>query len=266
MSSAFEDNIYAALRMWRMDMIIQADLPLSIVLPTFNERENIGPLIREIYQVMGEEAQVVVVDDDSPDGTWAVVEEMTGTYPNLKLIRRRGERGLVSALNKGIASSSGEVVVWLDCDFSMPAQKIKDLYAGILQGYDMVIGSRFVDGGGVEIVTGSRDTPLAFFMSSLLNAFIQRVLGPQIKDYTSGFVAVRRQVLEKIRLTGDYGEYFIELACRVHRLGYRVREIPYISPARRQGTSKTGTHFFHYLKIGSKYIRRTWKLRFSAKS
>jgi len=238
---------------------------ISIILPTYNERENIAPLIQQIYQVMGEEAEVIVVDDDSPDGTWAVVEEIAAAHPSLTLIRRKEERGLVSALNKGIASSTAEVVAWLDCDLSMPPQKIRELYEGILQGYDMVIGSRFVDGGGVEIVTGSQDTPLAFFLSSLLNSFIRLILGPQIKDYTSGFVAVRQPVLENIKLTGDYGEYFIELAYQGHRQGYRILEIPYISPARRKGISKTGTHAFHYLRRGSKYVWRTLKLRFSPK-
>jgi len=237
---------------------------ISIVLPTFNESENIGPLIEEIYRVMGEDAEVIVVDDDSPDGTWAVVEEMVGAYPSLLLIRRKEERGLVSALNKGIASSSAEVVAWLDCDFSMPPQKIRDLYTGILQGYDMVIGSRFVEGGRVDSVAGSQDTPLAFFMSSLLNSFIQLVLGSQTRDYTSGFVAVRRPVLEKVRLRGDYGEYFIELAYRTRRLGFKILEVSYVSPPRRKGTSKTGSHLFHYLKRGSKYVWRTFKLRFSA--
>ncbi len=238
--------------------------PISIVLPTFNERENIGPLIGEIYRVMGEDAQVVVVDDDSPDGTWSVVDGMTAAHPNLLLIRRKDERGLVSALNAGIASSSADVIAWLDCDFSMPPQKIRDLFDGILQGYDMVIGSRFVEGGRVDSAAGSQDTPLAFFMSSFLNSFIQLVLGRQTKDYTSGFVAVRRTVLDKVKLTGDYGEYFIELAYRSRRLGFKILEIPYTSPPRRKGTSKTGTHVFHYLKRGSKYVWRTLKLRFSA--
>ncbi len=236
---------------------------ISIILPTYNERENIGLLIQQVYQAMGEEAEVVVVDDDSPDGTWAVVEEMAAAHPALTLIRRKEERGLVSALRKGIDSSKADVVAWLDCDLSMPPAKIKELCEGVAQGYDMVIASRFVNGGGVEIVTGSQDTPLAFFMSFLLNSFVRRVLGPQVKDYTSGFVAVRRRVLEDIRLTGDYGEYFIELAYRAYRHGYRILEIPYISPARRQGTSKTGSHLFHYLRRGSKYIWRTLRLKLS---
>ncbi|MGQ9672344.1 MAG: polyprenol monophosphomannose synthase [Candidatus Aminicenantales bacterium] len=238
-------------------------LRLSVILPTYNERENIGPLVRQIYGATGEETEVIVVDDDSPDRTWAVVEAMRSEYPNLKLIRRRRKSGLVSALNEGIANSSGEVVAWMDCDLSMPPSKLRDLCQGIVDGYDMAIGSRFVPGGGVEIITGSQDTALAFFMSYVLNFFIQRLLGKRIKDYTSGFIALRRSVLDRIPLRGDYGEYFIELSYRALRLGYRILEIPYLSLARRKGTSKTGTHFFHYLKRGSKYVWRTLKLKSS---
>ncbi len=264
MSLVCDIIVHSALRVRGMESSVSNKTRISIILPTFNECENIGPLIREIYRVIGKDAQVVVVDDDSPDGTWSVVEEMMGAYPSLLLIRRKGEKGLVSALNEGIATSSAEVVAWLDCDFSMPPQKIRDLYAGILRGYDMVIGSRFVEGGRVHSVAGSQDSPLAFLLSSLLNSFIQLVLGPQTKDYTSGFVAVRRSVLEKIRLTGDYGEYFIELAYRARRLGFKILEVPYTSPPRRKGISKTGTNLFLYLKRGSKYIWRTLRLRFSA--
>jgi len=236
--------------------------PLSVILPTYNERENIGPLVREIYAVMGIETEVVVVDDDSPDGTWAVVEGMQKEYPNLKLIRRIGKTGLVSALNDGLAASSGEVVAWMDCDLSMPPAKIKEFYAGIAKGFDMVMGSRFVPGGGVEIITGSRDTALAFILSSLLNSFIRLLLGKKIRDYTSGFVAARRAVLEKVPLRGDYGEYFIEFSYRAYRHGFQILEVPYLSLARRTGTSKTGTHLFHYLKRGSKYVWRTLQLKF----
>ncbi len=176
-----------------------ASMRLSVILPTYNERENIGLLIQEIYNSIGMETEVIVVDDDSPDGTWAVVERMTKDYPGLKLICRQGKKGLVSALKEGIANSSGEVVAWMDCDLSMPPSKLKELYEGIVEGNDMVIGSRFVPGGGVEIITGSKDTVLAFLLSALLNSFVRFLLGDRIKDYTSGFVAVRRSLLEKNR-------------------------------------------------------------------
>jgi dolichol-phosphate mannosyltransferase len=236
---------------------------ISVILPTYNERENIGPLIEQVFQSLGEEAEVIVVDDDSPDGTSDLVEKLAASRERLRLFRRTSERGLVSALNAGIGRAEADVVAWLDCDFSMPPRLLRTFLDEIRRGYDMVFGSRFVDGGGVEIVTGSRDSVSAFLLSRLLNHFIQKVLGPEIKDYTSGFVAVRKPVVEEIGLNGDYGEYFIELSHRARRRGYRILEIPYISLARREGTSKTGTNIFHYLKRGIKYIRKALSLRFS---
>jgi dolichol-phosphate mannosyltransferase len=236
---------------------------ISVILPTYNERENIGPLIEQVFQSLGEEAEVVVVDDDSPDGTSEVVEELAASRERLHLLRRMSERGLVSALKAGIGRAEADVVAWLDCDLSMPPRLLRTFLDEIRGGYDMVFGSRFVDGGGVEMVTGSRDSISAFLLSRLLNRFAQKVLGAQIKDYTSGFVAIRKPVVEEIGLKGDYGEYFIELSHRARRRGYRILEIPYVSLARREGTSKTGTNVFQYFKRGIKYIRKILGLKFS---
>lgn len=244
-------------------LIKKFDKEVSVILPTYNEKENIGPLIKEIFESITRGTEIIVIDDDSPDGTWRVVEEMARMQKDLFLFRREKKKGLVSALNEGIALSRGEIVVWLDCDFSMPPSKIKELLEGIDQGYDAVVGSRYVQGGGVEIITGSSDSLFAHVLSSLLNRFIQRVLGFSFKDYTSGFIAIRKDVLEEIRLRGNYGEYFIDLIYRMIKKGYRVKEIPYLSKARKEGVSKTGTNFFHYLAKGSKYILFTIRLKFT---
>lgn len=234
---------------------------VSVVFPTYNERENIGPLIQETLKSTPPRTEVIVVDDDSPDGTWQVVEEISKTQNNIHLLRRVGKKGLVSALNDGIALSKGEIVIWSDCDFSMPPEKMKDLLQGIVQGYDLVVGSRFVQGGGVEIITGSNDSLLAFLMSRTLNHFLQTFLGRNFKDWTSGFIAIRKKVLQEIPLKGDYGEYFIDLIYRALKLGYRVSEIPYLNRARRAGSSKTGAHFFDYIQKGWKYVWLACKLR-----
>lgn len=236
---------------------------VSVILPTYNERENIIPLVQEIFQRVGKETELVVVDDDSPDGTWREVEKLAKSEKNLHLLRRLGIRGLVSALNDGIAVSRGEIIVWMDCDFSMPPHIIKALLGKIDQGYDIAVASRFIKGGGVEIIAESSDTFLAYIASLSLNRFIQRMLYSNFKDYTSGFIAIKKKVLENIPLKGDYGEYFIALIYRAIKMGYKVAEIPYLSKARRKGVSKTGTNIFHYLKKGIKYIILTIRLKFS---
>jgi len=236
---------------------------VSVIFPTYNERDNIGPLIQETLKHTPANTEVIVVDDNSPDLTWQVVEEMAKAQKNITLLRRIGKKGLVSALIDGIAFSKGEIVVWSDCDFSMPPEKIKDLLQGIARGYDLVVGSRFIQGGGKEIITGSSDSVLAFLMSRTLNCFLQTFLGQGFKDWTSGFIAIRRKVLEEIPLKGDYGEYFIDLVYRAIKLSYKVIEIPYLNKARSAGTSKTGGNFFDYIKKGWKYVWLASKLKFT---
>ena len=236
---------------------------VSVILPTYNEKGNIVPLIQEIFKQSDRDTEVIVVDDDSPDRTWEEVQELARTQSNLHLIRRINERGLVSALKAGINASQGSIVVWMDCDFSMPPHHIKDLLKHIDQGYDAAVASRFIEGGGVEIIVKSEDSLLAYVMSWMLNKFIQLVLDSSFQDYTSGFIAIRGKVLKSIPLHGDYGEYFIDLIYRAMRMGYKIKEIPYICKARRVGTSKTGTNLFGYLRKGSKYIILTIKLKFS---
>jgi len=236
---------------------------VSIIFPTYNERDNIGPIILEVLKYTPSSTEIIVVDDNSPDGTWQIVEGMQKDHPHLHLLRRIDKKGLASALRDGIASSRGEVIVWSDCDFSMPPHKIKDLLDGIAGGLDVAVGSRYVKGGGVQIVTGSNDTLLAYLMSVTLNRFIRAVLGRDFGDYTSGFIAFRRRVLDKITLRGDYGEYFIDFIFRARKMGYKVAEIPYMCVERRTGVGKTGQKFSDFIKKGWKYVWLTVKLRFT---
>lgn len=239
---------------------------ISVILPTYNEKENIRPLIEQIFQSLGDCAEVIVVDDDSPDGTWGVVEELMRKHGGLRLLRRTSERGLVSAIQAGVDLAGSDVVAWMDCDLSMPPSLLGTFLDKISGGYDMVFGSRFVPGGGVEIITGSGDSALAYLLSRMLNRFIQAWLGREVSDYTSGFIAVKKKVVLETGLRGDYGEYFIALAHLARKRGYRLLELPYVSLSRRRGTSKTGTNLFNYLKRGRKYLWLTAKLGFSRRN
>jgi len=236
---------------------------VSVILPTYNERDNIGPLIQEVLKYTPADTEVIVVDDNSPDETWRVVEEMQKSLPNLTLDRRMDKRGLASALRDGIAASKGGIIVWSDCDFSMPPARIADLLAAIAGGLDVAVGSRYVKGGGVQIVTGSNDTLLAYLMSVTLNRFIRGILDRDFGDYTSGFIAFRRRVLDKLILHGDYGEYFIDFIYRARKLGYKVGEVPYMCVERRTGMGKTGQKFGDFIRKGWKYVWLTLKLRFT---
>lgn len=234
----------------------------SVILPTYNEQENIERLIKEISSFLGQKAEIIVVDDNSPDKTWQKVEEIRPAYPDLKLIRRMKDHGLVASLKEGIDKAEGEIIIWMDADGSMPSEKIPELIDGVERGYDLVAGSRFVPKGGVELITGTADSMIGFFLSLLLNRWCQFFLGSWFHDYTSGFVAIKKTVIKNLSLKGDYGEYFIALVYQAYRQGYKLLEIPYVNRPRWSGQSKTGLCLWDYFKRGWKYFWLTLKLKF----
>lgn len=231
-------------------------LDVSVVLPTFNEAGNIGLLIKALLTRLPESSEIIVVDDDSPDLTWQVVEELRNYEPRIRLIRRIGRRGLTSALQEGIEAAEGRYVFWMDCDLSQPPDKISELLEA-LKNHDIVVASRYVPGGEEK-----GHSPLGSFLSKIICRFASRVLDPSIKDYTSGYVGTRKEILQAIPLEGDYGEYCIGFLFRALRKGYRILEIPYTCQPRYSGESKTATHWSGYLKRGRKYFMTIMKLRF----
>lgn len=243
-------------------------LSVSVLMPTFNEAGNIQDLIRESARALTgagfSEYEIIVVDDDSPDRTWEKAAGTTGVDTSkLRVIRRMEDRGLTASLREGIQNSTCDVVVWLDCDFSHPPQKIPQMLYMIGQGFDVVVNSRYVVGGG-EDRTGKGGT-LQLLLSRLLNWGIRFLLKPSFSDYTSGFVAARRQVLEQFPLRGDYGEYFIDFVFRVIRSGrFRICELPYFAPPRRSGESKTGANLAQYIRRGGKYLWAVLRVRFTS--
>lgn len=229
-------------------------LKTSVILPTYNERENITSLIRDILEEVNP-AEIIVVDDDSPDRTWEVVENLGD--PRVRLIRRIRERGLTSAIKTGIAASTGDVVIWMDCDFSMPPSIIPELLRAV-EGSDIAVGSRYTGNG-----RDNRDSLRERIGSWAINRLARFFLDPSINDYTSGFVAARKEIFSSgIELRGDYGEYCIDLLYSARRKGFSVREIPYICITRRHGESKTATGLFRYIKRGMGYISTILRSRF----
>ncbi len=235
---------------------------LSIILPTYNESGNIARMIERIMKEVTLPLEVIVVDDDSPDKTWEVAEETQKTYPNVRVLRRIGKSGLTSAIVDGIKMAKGDVFVWMDADLSIPPSKIPELMEKIDEGNDVVIASRYVVGGGTVIIEKEDDSLVLVILSFVLNWFIQRVLDPRIHDYTSGFIAVRKRVTDRIEIKGDHGEYFISLTYKALKDGFKVVEIPYILGARDYGVSKTGTRWWHYFQKGFKYLGVTLSMLF----
>ena len=221
---------------------------VSIVVATYNERENILQTIKEIFRCVTPPLEVIVVDDNSPDRTWEVVEQLN--QPNVRLIRRVDERGLASAFYRGIQESKGEIVGWMDADRSMPPSLLPGMIEKLSE-YDIVIASRYVPGG-------KDDRSLVRVLASwLINKFAQIVLTPKIRDFDSGFIVLNRSVLVDVPLipTG-YGEYFIEFLYAAAKREYRILEVPYIFKERQKGASKSVANPCHFFKTGLNYIFR----------
>ena len=235
---------------------------ISIILPTYNESGNIPKLIAQINKEVSKPVEVVVVDDDSPDKTWEIAEKMKQQYDNIQVYRRIKKSGLTSAIRDGIKLAKGNIIVWMDADLSIPPSKISKMVEKIREGNDVVIGSRYIPGGGTVIIEKEDDSLILVIMSFILNGFISKLLGPAISDYTSGFIALRREVLENIKLKGNHEEYFIGLVYKAHMDGYKVTEIPYILGTREYGVSKTGTHWWEYFVKGLDYLIATFRLIF----
>lgn len=229
------------------------------VLPTYNERDNIVPLIERLLKANDDPYMVLVVDDNSPDGTWQAVEALQEQYNRpdalkVALVRRTNEKGLTSAIQRGIDTAihdyGAEVVTWMDCDLSMPPEDVPRIVAALRNtNADVALGSRWVK-GGKDIA----HTFMARTLSQIINGFARVLVSNQVHDYTSGFIAARASVLQKIRLQGDYGEYCIDFLGRAVKQGYIVIEVPYICVPREAGESKTGLTLWDYLSKGRHYV------------
>lgn len=235
------------------------------VLPTFNERDNIAALIEGILTNTITPHMVLVVDDNSPDGTADVVRALAARYNSADSLRvalyvRTGQKGLTSAIQCGIdfalETFGADIVTWMDCDLSMPPADVARLVRTILhERADIAVGSRWIE-GGADVAHGW----MARMLSRIINGFAVLMLGDAVHDYTSGFIAARATVLRTVRLRGDYGEYCIDLLARAVRSGFVLKEVPYICVPRTAGESKTGANLWDYLVKGRKYVATIWNL------
>lgn len=232
-----------------------SNLLVSVVMASYNESENIREAIERISKSLGPKLlEIIVVDDNSPDGTWKIVQDMKN--PQYKVIRRLNERGLASAIASGVESAKGEIIVWLDCDLGIPPEDIPKLVAKIEQGYDVAIGSRYVKGG-----KDSRSRARAF-LSVLINLFASLFLGFKVHDYTSGFAAVKRKVFEKVGLSRQgFGEYFVEFAYGCIKNDFKVVEVGYVYNRRKSGISKSDDSILILLKYGLQYALKIIAIR-----
>jgi dolichol-phosphate mannosyltransferase len=210
-------------------------IEVSIVLPTFCEAGHIVDLVAALRAAVPA-AEVIVVDDRSPDGTAEKVSARFGGDERVRLIVRDRAPGLARSVRAGIDAARGARVVVMDSDFNHDPRDVPRLLAQLDAGaLDLVVGSRFVDGGGM-------DDARRFVASALYSAWLRALLGTGVKENLSGFFAARAAALRA--LDGDaiffgYGDYFFRLLHAAARRRWRVDEIPVVYGARRSGASKT---------------------------
>lgn len=209
---------------------------LSVIIPTYNEHQNMQPLIESVRDALGDIPwEVIVVDDDSPDGTYDEVNRIAQREPRVRCLRRVGRRGLSSAVIEGMLVANADIVAVMDADFQHDETKLPEMF-DLLQSADadIVVASRYADGGGI----GSWEEGRAK-MSVLANRLSRSLVGHQTTDPVSGFFMMRRSVLSAALydLSQQGYKILIDILSSAHR-PLKVVEVPYVFRERREGESK----------------------------
>ncbi len=228
----------------------------SVVIPTYNEKENLPLIVDSLYKLKIPELEVLVVDDNSPDGTGDIAEKLKKQYPgSVSVMHREGKKGLGTAYLEGFKfclDQGAKQIVQMDADFSHNPKKVINLLKG-LKEKDMVLGSRYVPGG-------SLDERWAFWrkgLSSFGNYYARVILRMPILDVTGGFRAWRRETLLGIplnRVRSQGYAFQVEMAYITHLCGYKMEEIPIYFADRTRGDSKMS------LEIQIEAARRVWSI------
>lgn len=229
-----------------------------IVIPTYNEKKNLRELVDEILN-LDIEKNILIVDDNSPDGTGELADELSNQYENVFVLHRKEKSGLGTAYIEGFKyalSEKADYIFEMDADFSHDPQIIP-VFLEKIKEYDIVIGSRYLN--GISVV----NWPLSRLVLSLLaSTYVRLVLGLPLKDCTSGFKCFRRRVLENINLdsVSSNGYAFqIEMNYRAYKKGFKLGEVSIIFIDRHSGSSKMSK------KIIFEAILIVWKLLFGKK-
>ena len=218
-----------------------------VIIPTYNEKENIQAIIQAVLNLVEHQFDVLIVDDNSPDGTAAIVESMINENPErINILKRAGKMGLGTAYIAGFkwALDHGyEYIIEMDADFSHPVEKLPELQATCATGgADVAVGSRYIS--GVNVVNWPMGRML---MSYYASAYVRLITGMEVRDATAGYVCYRREVLQSINLDAiEFKGYAfqIEMKFTAYRMGFIIKEVPIVFINRVLGTSKMNSSIF----------------------
>ncbi len=219
---------------------------VMVVLPTYNEAENLPLMLDTLTRLPGVMLRILVVDDNSPDGTGQIADDFAARAPDRIFVLHRTEKaGLGPAYIAGFRralTAGADYIIQMDADFSHQPDYIPQLIARLESGADVVIGSRFMRGGGVDRAWSLFRKLLSWFANGI---YVRVLLGIPVSDSTGGYRIWRRETLIGMDLDriGANGYVFqVEMAYVAHKLGYRLAEIPIYFPDREKGKSKMGSH------------------------
>jgi len=216
-----------------------------VIIPTYNERENIAAMIAKVFS-LPEPFDLLVIDDGSPDGTAAIVKERQSSHPDrLFLLERSGKQGLGTAYLAGFRwalERDYDYVFEMDCDFSHDPDDLVRLCRAAVEGADVVVGSRYIV--GVNVINWPMKRLLISYCASY---YVRAVTGMHVRDATAGFVGYSRHVLETMSLDTikmkGYG-FQIEMKYTAWKLGFKIREVSIVFTERREGQSKMSGGIF----------------------
>lgn len=212
---------------------------VSVVLSTYNEHENLAklvPIIESIFERNGINGEVVVVDDNSPDGTSELAKELGREYGNVRLLWRPRKMGPGSAHADGYKFARGSVIVGMDVDFSHSPYDIPRFISKIDEGYDLVVGSRYIKGGQYEV--RSFQTLKKSVASRLGNILISLLSHVPVHDFTTALRAVRQEVVKEVETESVGNSFFMEFVVKTYRKGFKTTEVPIVFRDRVVGKSK----------------------------
>jgi dolichol-phosphate mannosyltransferase len=228
-----------------------------IILPTYQERDSITGLLAELRRQLGPAARILVVDDGSPDGTAALVQEVVARDPAVELLSRPGKLGLASAyqtaLRRVLDENRDDCVVTMDADFSHPPRYVPPL-VDAAAAHDLVIGSRYVTGGGIDNWDARRR-----LLSLAGNWYARTVTGTPVRDLTAGLTCMRTDFLRTVpfeRIEARGYAWLIAIKTLFHQRGARIHEIPIRFVERRFGQSKLSTNIVYEGLVEPWRIRR----------
>jgi dolichol-phosphate mannosyltransferase len=211
----------------------------TVCLPTYNERENLEPMLRALEGILRDDDRVLVIDDASPDGTGALADSLARELPFVDVLHRGRKEGLGPAYLAGfrrVLATDAELILEMDCDFSHDPQDVPRLISAAEGGADLVLGSRYVEGGSIPSWGAVRR-----FISYGASVYSRVLLQTRVRDLTGGFKCFRRPVLEELdldRIESRGYAFQIETTYRALRAGFRVVEIPIAFVDREVGGSK----------------------------